>query len=243
MKSLLLKEINGFFSTPIGYLVIVVFLVMNSIFLWLMPGNFNLLDNTYANIDSLFLLSPWMFLFLIPAITMRMFADEKKGGTIELLLTRPYTDFQIVLAKYLAAFLLVLFALIPTLVYFYSIYELGNPVGNIDSGATIGSYIGLLFLGGSYAAIGLFASSITDNQVISFILGALLCLAIYMGFSQLADLASFSGISLAVLNLGINEHYSSMSRGVIDLRDALYFVSLIFIFLFATRLVLQSRKW
>lgn len=243
MKSLLVKEINGFFSTTIGYLVIIVFLALNGVFLWLLPGTFNLLDSTYANIDGLFLLSPWMFLFLIPAITMKMFADEKKTGTIELLLTRPYTDFQIVFAKYLAAFVLVFIAILPTLVYFYGIYQLGNPVGNIDTGATIGSYIGLLFLGGSYAAIGLFASSITDNQVVSFIIGALLCFLIYIGFDQIADLGNFSGNALLILNLGINEHYVSMSRGVIDLRDVGYFISLILIFLLATRLVLQSRKW
>ncbi len=243
MKSLLLKEINFFFSSIIGYMVIIVFLALNGIFLWLFPGEFNLLNSGYANIDGLFLISPWMLMLLIPAITMRMFADEKKSGTIELLLTRPFTDFQIVFAKYLSAVALVIFALLPTLIYFYTIYHLGNPVGNIDTGGTMGSYIGLLFLGASYAAIGLFASSITDNQIISFITAILLSFFFYFGFDHLAGLDFFGNYDLFILGLGMNEHYSSMSRGVVNLRDAMYFISIIAIFLLLTRTVLQSRKW
>lgn len=243
MKSLLLKEINVFFSGVIGYLVIIVFLALNGIFLWLYPGQFNLLDSGYANIDGLFLLSPWLLMLLIPAITMRMFSDEKKSGTIELLLTRPFTDFQIVLAKYISAIALVLFALLPALIYFYSIYQLGNPIGNIDTGATIGSFIGLLFLGSSYASIGLFTSSITDNQVISFISSILMCFFFYFGFDHLAGLDFFGNLDLFILNLGMNEHYASMSRGVVVASDALYFMSVISIFLFATITVLKSRKW
>ena len=243
MLSLLKKEINGFFSNALGYLVIVVFLALNGIFLWLYPGGFNLLNSGYSNIDGLFLISPWMFMLLIPAITMRMFADEKKAGTIELLLTRPFTDFQIVLAKYLSAVILVVFSILPTLVYFYSIYQLGNPTGNIDTGATIGSYIGLLFLGAGYAAIGLFSSSITDNPVVSFIVSILICFLLYFGFDQLAGLEFVGGNDLFILKLGMNEHYASMSRGVIALDDAVYFLTIITLFLTATRMVLQSRKW
>ena len=243
MKSLLLKEINVFFSGVIGYLVIIVFLALNGIFLWLFPGQFNLLNSGYANIDGLFLISPWMLMLLIPAITMRMFADEKKSGTIELLMTRPFTDFQIVFAKYLSAVALVIFALIPTLIYFYTMHLLGNPIGNIDTGGTFGSYIGLIFLGASYAAIGLFTSSLTDNQVISFILSLLLCFFFYFGFDHLAGLDFFGNADLIILNLGMNEHYSSMSRGVVNARDAVYFLSIISIFLLATRTILKSRKW
>ncbi|MCT4621979.1 MAG: gliding motility-associated ABC transporter permease subunit GldF [Schleiferiaceae bacterium] len=243
MKSLLLKEINVFFSGVIGYLVIIVFLALNGIFLWLFPGQFNLLNSGYANIDGLFLISPWMLMLLIPAITMRMFADEKKSGTIELLLTRPFTDFQIVFAKYLSAVALVVFSLIPTFIYFYTVYQLGNPVGNIDTGGTLGSYVGLLFLGASYAAIGLFTSSITDNQVISFIASLLICFFFYFGFDHLAGLDFFGNFDLVILSLGMNEHYASMSRGVINLVDATYFLSVITLFLLATRTVLKSRKW
>ena len=243
MISLLLKEINSFFSSITGYLVIITFLLINSSFLWLFSGDFNLLDSGYASIDGLFLISPWVFMFLIPAITMRLFADEKRLGTLELILTKPLTELQIILSKYLAGFLLVVFSLIPTLLYFYTMYQLGNPVGNIDMGGTVGSYIGLLFLGASYTAIGLFASSVTDNQIVSFIIGLALCFFFYFGFDQIAASGFFGGMDLFIYNLGINEHYVSMSRGVLDSRDLIYFLSVIALFVLATRLTLQSRKW
>jgi ABC-2 type transport system permease protein len=243
MISLLWKEINGFLSSITGYLVIITFLLINASFLWLFSGNFNLIESGYASIDGLFLISPWVFMFLIPAITMRLFADEKRLGTLELILTKPLTELQIILSKYLAGLLLVVFSLLPTLIYFYSIYQLGNPVGNIDVGGTVGSYIGLLFLGASYTAIGLFASSLTDNQIVSFIISLALCFFFYFGFDQIAASDVFGSLNLLIYSLGINEHYISMSRGVIDSRDVLYFLSLIAAFLLATRLTLQSRKW
>lgn len=243
MLALMYKEIKGFLNSIIGYLVIVVYLLLNGFFLWVFPGAFNLLDGGYASMDPLFIISPWVFMFLIPAITMRMFADEKRAGTMELLLTRPITDMQIVWAKFSAAFLLVLFSLIPTLVYYISIYQLGAPAGNIDSGGAFGSYIGLLFLGASYVSIGLFASSLTENQIVSFLIAVFLCLAVYIGFEELADLQMFGKADLFILNLGIHEHYTSMSRGVLDSRDLVYFLSLILLFSWATRLVIESRKW
>jgi ABC-2 type transport system permease protein len=243
MISLLWKEINGFFSSITGYLVIITFLLINASFLWLFSGNFNLIESGYASIDGLFLISPWVFMFLIPAITMRLFADEKRLGTLELILTKPLTELQIILSKYLAGLLLVVFSLLPTLIYFYSIYQLGNPVGNIDVGGTVGSYIGLLFLGESYTAIGLFDSSLTDNKIVSFIISLALCFFFYFGFDQIAASDVFGSLNLLIYSLGINEHYISMSRGVIDSRDVLYFLSLIAAFLLATRLTLQSRKW
>lgn len=243
MTSLLFKEINSFFSSITGYLVIVTFLLINSAFLWLFAGNFNLLNSGYASIDGLFMIAPWVFMFLIPAITMRLFADEKRLGTLELILTKPISELQIILAKYLAGLLLVVFSLLPTLIYFYTIYQLGNPVGNIDVGGTLGSYTGLLFLGASYTAIGLFGSSITDNQIVAFIASMALCFVFYFGFDQMAETGIFGDADLLIYSLGINEHYQSMSRGVIDSRDVLYFFSVIFIFVWATRLVIQSRKW
>jgi ABC-2 type transport system permease protein len=189
------------------------------------------------------MIAPWVFMFLIPAITMRLFADEKRLGTLELILTKPISELQIILAKYLAGLLLVVFSLLPTLIYFYTIYQLGNPVGNIDVGGTVGSYIGLLFLGASYTAIGLFGSSITDNQIVAFIASMALCFVFYFGFDQMAETGIFGDADLLIYSLGINEHYQSMSRGVIDSRDVLYFFSVIFIFVWATRLVIQSRKW
>ncbi len=249
MFTLLKKEIRSFLSSLIGYIAICVFLLLISLFMWVINSNSNssfnanVLDSGYANIDSLFILAPWVFLFLIPAITMRSFADEKKAGTIELLLTRPLTDLQIILSKYFAGFLLVLFSLLPTLIYFYSVYKLGNPVGNIDTGGMWGSYIGLFFLGAGFVSIGIFASAITENQVVSFIIGLFLCFFMYIGFDYLGSFALFGKIDNIIIALGINNHYGSMSRGVIDTRDVLYFVSMIAVFLLATRTVLESRKW
>jgi ABC-2 type transport system permease protein len=191
MFTLLKKEVNNFFSSITGYIVIIVFFVVNSLFIWVFPGNNNILDGGYATLDSLFAIAPWIFLFLVPAITMRMFADEKRSGTIELLLTRPLSDFQIIFAKYLAALILVLFTLLPTLIYFYSVYQLGNPVGNIDTGGTWGSYIGLFFLAAIYVAIGILSSSFTDNQIVAFIIGILFCFIAYIGFDFISGLKFF----------------------------------------------------
>ncbi|HLG02701.1 MAG TPA: gliding motility-associated ABC transporter permease subunit GldF [Bacteroidia bacterium] len=243
MYSLFLKEIRSFLSSLIGYIVIVVFLLAISLFMWIIRGESNVLDNGYANIDTLFAIGPWVFLFLIPAITMRSFADEKKSGTIELLLTRPLTDMQIILAKYFAGLVLVLFSLLPTLIYYYSISRLGAQPGNIDSGGTWGSYIGLLLLGSSFVAMGIFASSLTDNQIISFILALTLCFLCYTGFEQLSSLELFGRADTIIEALGINQHYNSLSRGVIDTRDIIYFITFNGLFLLTTKTILESRKW
>jgi ABC-2 type transport system permease protein len=247
MFTLLKKEIRSFLSSLIGYIAIGVFLLLLGLFMWVLDSsssnNSNVLESGYANIDPLFIIAPWVFLFLIPAITMRSFADEKKSGTIELLLTRPLTDIQIILAKYFAGFILVLFSLLPTLIYYYSVYRLGSPVGNIDTGGMWGSYIGLLFLGAAFVSIGIFASAITDNQVVSFIMACFLCFFIYTGFDFISSFSLFGKIDNIILSLGINSHYVSMSRGVVDTRDVIYFVSLIAVFILGTRTVLESRKW
>ncbi len=243
MLALLRKEINVFFSTLTGYIVIVVFLVANSLFMWIFPGELNVIDNGYASIDTLFIIAPWIFLFLVPAVTMRSFADEKKSGTMELLFTRPLSDLQIILAKFFAGLILVLFALIPCLVYFFSVYLLGNPVGNMDSGGTWGSFIGLFFLAAIYVAIGVFSSSLTDNQVIAFIIAVLISFILYIGFDYTSSIAIFRTIDQLILTLGINEHYTSMSRGVLDSRDIVYYILVISLFVLLTKIVIQSRKW
>lgn len=243
MFTLLRKEINSFLSSLIGYIVIAVFLAAISLFMWVFPGSFNILESGYATIDTLFIIAPWVFMFLAPAVTMRTFSEEKRTGTLELLLTKPLSDWQIIGAKYAAGFLLVLFSLIPTLVYYYTVWQLGSPPGNLDSGATWGSYIGLLFLGGGFVAIGIFASSLSENQIVAFIIGVFLSFFCYVGFEQIASFSLFGTWDSLILLLGINEHYISMSRGVIDTRDVLYFASLIAFFLLLTRLRIQSRKW
>jgi ABC-2 type transport system permease protein len=242
MFTLLKKEIQSFLSSLIGYLVILVFLLINSLFLWVFPGSFNILDSGYASIDGLFVMAPWVFMFLIPAITMKMFADEHKTGTIELLFTKPISDLQIVLAKYLAGLILVIFSLLPTLIYYFTVHQLGQPVGNIDSGGTMGSYIGLFFLAAGYVSIGVFASSITENQIVSFIISLFLCFVCYTGFDSASVIAG-NGWDHYIEALGINYHYTSMSRGVIDSRDLVYFISFATLFILSTKLILQSRKW
>lgn len=243
MYSLFKKEIKTFLGSLIGYLAVAVFLVVTGLFLWVFPGNYNIVENGYASLDGLFNLAPWLYLFLVPAITMRFFADEKRGGTIEILLTHPVSDFKIVLAKFLAGLVLVAFSLLPTLLYFGSVYALGNPTGSIDTGATWGAFIGLFFLATIYLAIGVFASSLTDNQIVSFILAMALSFIFYLGFEFVAS----SGVPVILERLfswlSINEHYLSISRGVVDMRDIIYFVGMAFLFLFVTSLFLREGKW
>lgn len=242
MFSLLKKEISSFFGSLTGYIVIFVFLIATSLFLWVFPGNFNIPDSGYASLDGLFSLAPWVYLFLVPAITMRLFAEEKRMGTMEVLLTRPLSVFRIVLAKYLAGLLLVTISLLPTLVYFYSVYSLGNPVGCIDTGGTWGAYIGLFFLAAIYVAIGLLASALTDNQIFSFILAMALSFLAYLGFDLVGSMQFPSAIQQLIIGFGINEHYNSISRGVVDSRDLVYFLATIFLFLFLTSRIIHFHK-
>jgi ABC-2 type transport system permease protein len=246
MFTLYLKEIRGFLSSLIGTISIGVFITLIGVFMWIIPtegGGSNILDNGFANIDPLFFIAPWIYLFLIPAITMRTFSEEKKNGTIELLLTRPLSDLQIILAKYFAGFTLVIVSLVPTLIYYYSVHVLGSPKGNLDTGGMWGSYIGLLFLGAGFVSIGVFASAIAENQVIAFIIAMLMCFFTYIGFEYIAQSGVFGKYDAFFKSLGINDHYSSMSRGVLDTRDVIYFLSLITVFNLSTKLVLESRKW
>jgi ABC-2 type transport system permease protein len=237
--SILKKEITSYLSSLVAYVTIGVFLLVLGLFLWVFPDS-SILDYGYAGLDSLFSTAPYLFMFLIPAITMRSLAEERREGTFELLLTRPLTDWQIVLGKFFACVLLVLFALIPTLVYYYSVWVLGNPQGNIDTGAVIGSYIGLFLLGAGFAAIGLFASSVSKNQIIAFTIAVFLSFFFYSGFDSLSTLLSLQNLGLQ--HLGITEHYQSVSRGVLDTRDLGYFVCLSAVFIWFTLLVIKIQR-
>jgi len=243
MTALYFKEIRSFLSSLMGYVIILVFLIAISLFLWVFPTEFNIFDYGYANLDGLFVIAPFVFLFLVPSLTMRSFAEEKKSGTIELLYTRPLTDMEIILAKFMASFTLIIIALIPTLIYYLTVYWLGFPPGNIDSGSIWGSYIGLLFLGGAFTAIGIFTSSVSDNQVTSFVIAVIVSAFIYLGFELIYSLDLFGSTDLFIRSLGISAHYSSISRGVIDTRDVVYFLSLIVLFLYLTKFSLSRRKW
>ncbi len=243
MWSLYKKEIRGFFSSLTGYVVVIVFLLLNSLFMWVFSGQMNVLDSGYASLDTLFTLAPWVFLFLVPAITMRMFSEEKRAGTLELLFTRPMNELQIVLAKFFAAWTLVVISILPTLIFFGSVWLLGSPRGDIDTGGTWGSYTGLVFLGGIYASVGIFSSSVTGNQIVAFILAVLLSFLFYLGFNFIGTLGQSGQAVHIIETLGIDYHYQSMARGVIDSRDMIYFLGVIFLFLYLTRTVLVSRKW
>lgn len=242
MFEILRKELNGFLNSLIAYIVISVFLTGIGLLMWVFPET-SVLEYGYADMETLFALGPYVFMFLIPAITMRMFAEEKKAGTIELLLTKPLTDWQIILGKYFSGFLLVLFALIPTLVYYYTIYQLGNPVGNVDTAGVVGSYIGLALLGGVFTSIGVFSSLITTNQIVSFIIAVFLCFIFYIGFESLASINVWGAASLFLEQLGIVYHYRAMSKGLLDTRNLIYFLSLIGAMLMFTKFILGSRRW
>ncbi|MDQ3071747.1 MAG: gliding motility-associated ABC transporter permease subunit GldF [Bacteroidota bacterium] len=242
MFALFKKEITLFFSSLIGYIAIGVFLIACGLFIWVLP-DFNVLNYGYATLEQLFSLAPFVFLFLIPAITMRSFAEERKSGTIEILSTKPVTDMEIVGGKYFAGLVLVLFSLLPTLFYYYTIQQLAVPGSSIDAGATWGSYIGLLFLAGAYLAIGLFASALTDNQIVAFIAGMFLCFFFFQLLDFLRGLSGLQPIDSLLEAVSIQSHYHSISRGVVDSRDIVYFITFILAFLFGTKTLIQSRKW
>ncbi|MFV5692874.1 gliding motility-associated ABC transporter permease subunit GldF [Flavobacterium sp. LT1R49] len=240
MKSIVLREIKSFFGSPIGYLVIAIFLIINGLFLWVFEGDYNILNTGFADLTPFFTLAPWILIFLIPAVTMRSFSDEKKQGTLELLLTKPLSIWEIVNGKFLGALLLIVMAIIPTFIYVKVISSLGMPEGNIDMGSTIGSYFGLLFLIAGYTSIGIFTSTLSDNQIVAFIVAVFLCFFLYFGFEGLATVTPT--ISNFISALGMQDHYKSMSRGVIDTRDIIYFVSITVAFLSFTVYNLKSLK-
>lgn len=242
MIQVLSKEFNSFLNSLIAYIVIGVFLTGIGLLMWVFPET-SVLEYGYADMDTLFTLGPYVYIFLIPAITMRSFAEEAKGGTLELLLTKPLSDWDIIMGKFLACFFLVLLSLAPTIIYYLSVYALGNPVGNIDTPGVIGSYIGLILLGAVFCAIGIFASSITNNQIVSFIIAAFLCYLLFAGFESLSLVNVWSEHTLFVKSLGLLYHYDALSKGLIDSRNLIYFASVIFLMLLITRLILGARSW
>ncbi|MCG2420383.1 gliding motility-associated ABC transporter substrate-binding protein GldG [Aequorivita sp. F47161] len=236
MFTIIKREINSFFSSTIGYLVIGMFLVINGLFLWVFGGNFNILDSGFADLSPYFELAPWVLLFLIPAVCMRAFSDEMKMGTLELLLTKPVSLKQIVFGKYFGAVILIVIALIPTILYVFTIAELAQPAGNWDVGSTMGSYIGLLFLVLAYTAIGIFSSTLSQNQIVAFIIAVFLCFALYYGFE------GFASSSFDISQLGMKAHFDSVARGVLDTRDLLYFLIVSSFFLALTVFKLEKKS-
>lgn len=242
MIAILHKEISAFFNSLTGYLIIGIFLLISGLFLWVFDGPYNIPNSGFASLSPFFKIAPWLFVVIIPAITMRSISEEQRQGTLELLLTKPYNALQLILGKYLGAFILVLGLLIPTLVYVIAVFKLGNPQGNLDIGVTIGSYVGLLFLGACFVAIGIFASSVSSSQITAFLLGVAFSLLLYFGFTGFANYISPSITSDILHILSLQSHYDSISRGVIDTRDIIYFLSIIFLFVYLTKLRLDTHR-
>lgn len=242
MKALYFKEIRSFLSSIIGYIFILIFLITSGLFHWVISYDTNLLEGAESDLIPFFNLSPLIFLISVPAITMRSIADERKTGTIELLFTRPISDLQILLAKYFAGVTLLVITLVPTLVFYVSMHYLGNPVGVIDDGATIASYFGLILLGATFVAVGIFASAITSSQIVAFIIAMFLCWFLYDGLTLLGSFNLMGDFDFIIKYLGIGYHYDSIKRGVIDTSDVLYFLSVIAIFITAALTVVKSLK-
>jgi len=235
MFTIFKKEFRAFFSNATGYIVTGIFLLLTALLLWVIPGQYNIPENGYAQLDGLFYLSPWLFLLLCPAITMRFFAEEKQTGTWELLTSKPLSKTAIVAGKFLAGWALVLVALIPMIFYYLVVYYIAEPQGNVDSGAFWGSFIGLVFLAGVYISIGIFSSSFSNNQIISFVTAVVISFFMLYGYDLISNALTSNQLSVYIQNLGINLHYKSISRGVIDSRDLTYFFSVILIFLYLTQ--------
>jgi ABC-2 type transport system permease protein len=242
MRALYLKEINSFLSSIIGYVFILIYLIASALFHWILSFNTNLLEGAEADLIPFFNLSPVIFLILIPAITMRSIAEERRAGTIELLMTRPISDLKIILAKYFAGVTLLIIAIIPTIIYFISMYFLGNPIGIIDAGATFTSYVGLMLLGSVFVAIGIFASSLTNSQIVAFILAMFLCWTFYDGFNLLGNFAQIGKLDYIIQYIGIAFHYDSIKKGVIEVSDLLYFLSVIILFISFSLIVIKTLK-
>ena len=243
MKALYLKEVRSFLGSIIGYSVIGIFLVLNSLFLWVFSFGTNILDGGTADLVSYFGIAPVIFLILIPAITMRSFSEEKRTGTIELLFTRPLSDIQIIMAKFLASLTLVLLAIIPTIIYYISVHFLGDPVGIIDDGVVVASFLGLFLVASVFVAIGIFVSSLTSNQIVALLLAVFFSWFAFLGLDLLATYSQFGGLDIVIRNIGVMEHFMSIQKGVLVSTDIIYFISIVTIFILATKLSLQSRKW
>lgn len=243
MYSIFLKEIKGYFSSLVGYVVVIVLLLICGLFMWILPAT-NLLDFGFLSMDKFFAFAPWVLLFLIPAINMRMFPDELKSGTIEILLTKPVTEMQIILGKFFASLALVLIALLPTVIYVFSMRFLASEGHTLDTGGILGSYIGLFFLAASFCGIGIFASSLTSNQIVGFLSSLIGCLVLYFGFEAISKIPAFSGgLDYILSAIGLASHYNNISRGVVDTRDIIYFATVVVLFILATQIVLKKRNW
>ncbi|MFM1878924.1 MAG: hypothetical protein RLZZ241_1790 [Bacteroidota bacterium] len=236
------KELTSFFTTPVGYLVFLIFWILSGLFLWVFKGEFNILDFGFADLSPFFLLAPWLFMFLVPALSMKTFAEERKLGTLELLLSRPIKLKDLILGKFFGVFALSIAALIPSIIYVQTIVSLSMPAETPDTGLILGSYIGLLLLISLFAGIGVFASSLTDNQVVAFLVAVVINFIMYYGFERFSELLQEGGMVLGVASLGIKSHFENIGQGILDSRDFIYFTSLVLAFLFWTGLRINTYR-
>ncbi|MCU0328732.1 MAG: ABC transporter permease subunit [Chitinophagales bacterium] len=242
MKIIFFKEFHSFYSSFIGFITVSLFVLITGILLWVVPS-YSVLDYGYATLETFFDLAPILLMIIIPAITMKLYSEEYQSGTIEWLYTKPLSEFDILMGKYLASVAVMMVSLLPTLVYYFSVYALGSPIGNVDSGGVFGSYFGLSFLVMSFCAIGIFASSLAQNQIVAFITAILLNAVFFWSFGFVSELLSHSGFLEFVFQyLGMSYHYRSISRGVVDTRDVIYFLSVVSIFLFLTHFIIDQKK-
>lgn len=241
MINIYLKEINSFLSSLIAYIVIIVFLVAMGLLVWVFPET-NVIDYGYAEMDTFFSMGPFVLMFLIPAITMKMLAEELNTGTIEILLVKPVTTFEIILGKYFAALTLVTVAILPTTVYYFSLYQLAIPVGNIDTAGILGSYTGLFLLSAVFCAIGILTSSLTQNQVVAFIIATFTSFILFTGLNSLAGINVWSNLSLPLSKISLEYHYNAISKGLLDSRNIIYFLSVISVLLYFSKITLANKK-
>lgn len=242
MIAIFRKEINLFFSSAVGLLTVLLFLLVNGMFIWIIQSDFNVLDYGYANLDAYFTLAPILFLLFIPAICMRFFADEYRLGTIEILLTKPLSVWHIVIGKFLAAIALVILAILPTFLYFFTVYYFGETIGNVDVGGTFGSYIGLFLLATTFVSISVFASSLSQNQIVAFLVAIFLNTIFYYGFDIISQIEPLQQWDFQLRNLGIQLHYETMSKGILDTRDIIYFLSVFYLFLLLCKSIIQQKR-
>jgi gliding motility protein gldF len=238
MNALFKKEIRYFFTSAIGYVVIGAFMLFSSLFLWVLSGEYNIFQTGFASLQPFFLLSAWIFVFLIPALTMRIISEEKRSGMLPLLFTYPISVWRIILAKYLSVLTILLILLAFSGIYVYIVWQVGAPKGNIDMASTIGSYIALFLLGATFVAVGMFASAMSQNQIIAFVIATFLNFFLFFGLDELVGLFT----SNSLFSFGFKVHFEDISRGVIDTRNIVYFSCFTFFFLYLTELSLQTEK-
>ena len=242
MWALIKREWFIFFSNPLGYLSLGFFLVLSTLFLWFLDTDFNLINAGFADLNSFFTLAPWLFLVLVPTLSMRSFSEEKRLGTLELLMTKPIRLWHIILSKYISSLLLLLTAILPTLIYFLVIDYLKLGDSSIEYGRTITAYLGLFFVGSSYVAIGIFSALVTERQATAFILGLLLCFIQFYLWKGIAELMRHKELYQLFNALGIFEHYTNFRQGVIAIKDIVYFISINYILLYVSKRLLNKTK-